>query len=275
MKKYGTSYYYATLFFPADIKEDVMTLYAFVRIPDLVVDVKDQHHEEVRTRLMEMWDSWKMAYEKKDITDAVRGSAVKLFYKCDIPFVLTEAFWRAMIDDTQKFRYTTYEDLRGYMYGSAMVVGEMMCYVVGAQNVHALPYAKALGEAMQLTNFLRDVKEDYVDLGRIYMPVEDLHAHGLEHKDIETYATTNTISPSWKQYMRFQIRRADELYGYALQGLHYLPQKTRNAIYLSAKLYQGILRKIEKYDYNVFAYSAKTGKREKLRIILSHMWKYF
>ncbi len=98
-----------------------------------------------------------------------------------------------------------------------MVVGEMMCYVLGEHDDRALPYARTLGEAMQLTNFLRDVKEDYVDLGRIYMPLEDMKAFGLSHEDIERYMTTSEIDSSRREYMRFQISRADALYELALQ----------------------------------------------------------
>lgn len=275
MKKYGTSYYYATLFFPASIKDDVMTLYAFVRIPDLVVDVKDQDADSAKKELLKMWEEWEKAYSDRDVLHKTRWDAVRLFYRHDIPFALSRAFWDAMLLDTEKFRYNTYEELKTYMYGSAMVVGEMMCYVLGEHDDRALPYARTLGEAMQLTNFLRDVKEDYVDLGRIYMPLEDMKAFGLSHEDIERYMTTSEIDSSRREYMRFQISRADALYELALQWLQYLPRQTRNAIYLSAKLYQGILRKIEKCDYNIFAYSAKTTKRDKLRIVLSHMWKYF
>lgn len=80
-----------------------------------------------------------------------------------------------MITDTHILSYETYDQLRTYMYGSAMVVGEMMCYVVGTHDIPAaLPAAHALGEAMQLTNFLRDVREDRIDLQRIYMPNDDL-----------------------------------------------------------------------------------------------------
>ena len=65
-----------------------------------------------------------------------------------------------------------------------------MCYVVGNQEQQALPYARALGEAMQYTNFLRDVKEDIVELGRIYMPLQELQKYDLSYDDIQRYAST-------------------------------------------------------------------------------------
>lgn len=117
-----------------------------------------------------------------------------------------------MLLDTEKFRYDNYTELQSYMYGSAMVVGEMMCYVIGSFDERALPHAMALGEAMQLTNFLRDVQEDYKDLHRIYMPLEDLQLFGLDHDSIKNFVSTGEISLAWKSYMQYQIDRAEELY---------------------------------------------------------------
>ena len=79
------------------------------------------------------------------------------------------------------------------MYGSASVVGLMMCYIVGYQDEESLeiakPYAIELGNAMQLTNFLRDIREDYADIGRIYIPEQILRKHHLSHEDIIRYST--------------------------------------------------------------------------------------
>lgn len=271
MKKYGTSYYYATLFFPRRIKDDVMTLYKFVRIPDLVVDDGTISLGEARTALDQLWNEWEEAYSAWDISHPVRWDSVEIFLRCHIPFSLSKDFRDAMIMDTEKQRYDTYEELQQYMYGSAMVVWEMMCYVVDNQEQQALPYARALGEAMQYTNFLRDVKEDIVELGRIYMPLKELQKYDISYDDIERYASTWIIDQKRENYMKAQIARADSLYNEAIEGVHYLPRDARKAIYLSAKLYQEILRKIERRWYNVFAYSAKTAKRDKLRILLTHI----
>ena len=96
-----------------------------------------------------------------------------------------------MIDDCSVHRYETYEQLECYMYGSASVVGLMMCHLIGftdpAHEETAKAYATELGNAMQLTNFLRDVREDYEDLGRIYIPTDILQDHGLSHEDIISF----------------------------------------------------------------------------------------
>ena len=122
MKKYGTSYYYATLFFPARIKNDVMTLYKFVRIPDLVVDDANVTSSAARDALNDMRTDWEEAYNTGDLSHIVRGDSVELFRRCHIPFSLSRDFRDAMIMDTEKLRYDTYEELQQYMYGSAMVV---------------------------------------------------------------------------------------------------------------------------------------------------------
>ncbi len=272
MRKYGTSYYYATLFFPRHVKKDVMTLYAFVRIPDLVVDDKERSGQDAKRILQEMWKEWQKAYEEKDIAHERWGSAVELFHRKKIPFLSSESFWDAMLMDTEKSLYETYEELQQYMYGSAMVVGEMMCYLVDADKEHALPYARALWEAMQLTNFLRDVAEDRRDFQRIYMPQEELRQHGLSHDDVRAYVEWRENPDASRQdFMRVQIEHADQLYAEAEEWLQFLPEFAQKPIFLASKLYQWILRKIEKNNYDVFSHSARTTKVDKGRILLQHI----
>ncbi len=182
MKQYGTSYYYATLFFPHHIKNKVLTLYKFVRIPDLVVDNKNIWSDAAKAELERMRGERKMAYDTKDVQDKIWWDSVSLFHENYIPFELSHAFWKVMLQDTEKRSYETYHELHEYMYWSAMVVWEMMCYILWVTDTQAYIPAKKLWEAMQMTNFLRDVKEDREDFGRIYMPIEDLHRFGLSHK---------------------------------------------------------------------------------------------
>jgi phytoene synthase len=104
---------------------------------------------------------------------------VKLWHEHDIPFRWSEEFFDAMFQDTQVDHYASYEDLQKYMYGSAQVVGLMMCKILRIPP-EAYPYACALGEAMQLTNFLRDVREDRCEYKRMYMPRDLLHYYEID-----------------------------------------------------------------------------------------------
>lgn len=273
MKQYGTSYYYATLFFPSYIKDKVLTLYKFVRIPDLIVDNKNISSEAAKAELQQMRDERKIAYDEKDTNNKVRWDSVLLFQKNYIPFWLSESFWKVMIQDTEKNTYETYHELHEYMYGSAMVVWEMMCHVVWNLDQRAIPYAKKLGEAMQMTNFLRDVKEDWQDFWRIYMPVEDMHRFWLSARHIKDFCNTWVINDNREKFMAYEIQHCDWLYKEALHGLEYLPKDSRKAIYLSAKLYQQILRRIEHIKYNVFERSARTKKTEKFMVLAQHIRK--
>lgn len=175
-----------------------------------------------------------------------------------------------MITDTHIMSYETYDELRTYMHGSAMVVGEMMCYVVGTQNIEAaLPAAHALGEAMQLTNFLRDVREDWVDLQRIYMPNDDLGVYGLSDRHIKEFCQLGHGNENREAYCAYQIQRCDKLYQKAYNGIHHLPRSARMPVKLAGKLYQRILRRIETHHYNVFQGSMRTTSREKFRTVIA------
>lgn len=128
-----------------------------------------------------------------------------------------------MLQDCIIHRYDTYEQLQDYMYGSAEVVGIMMCCVLNAQD-SSISYARKLGEAMQYTNFLRDVYEDYTDYGRIYIPRDRLAVYGLEHADIIDMCLKHDCSETWKDFMKREVDRCRYLYQQAEPGIHLLPR---------------------------------------------------
>lgn len=209
--KYGTSYAIATGFFPRETAKKVLLLYSFVRIPDNIVDevnnnttgkinddntlgTKNQergtHYAQAKTKLETLRDARIQAYTNNRRQDTQRGQYVALFQDNQIPLQYSLDFYKAMIDDCSVHRYESYEQLECYMYGSASVAGLMMCHLIGftdpAHEETAKAYATELGNAMQLTNFLRDVREDYEDLGRIYMPLAPLSKGGYRGDQINT-----------------------------------------------------------------------------------------
>ena len=98
---------------------------------------------------------------------------------------------------------------------------------------------------MQLTNFLRDVMEDWTELGRIYMPSDELAKFDLNYQDILTFCNTKQINNRWIEFMREMIYRCDKLYDEANDSIKYLSSDSRDAVYISSCLYRAILRKIE------------------------------
>ena len=162
--------------------------------------------------------------------------------------------------DLQHTRYETFAELARYCYGAACTVGLMSMHITGYSGREAVPYAIRLGVALQLTNILRDVGEDW-RAGRLYLPLEELRAFGLSEEDVEAGRVDNR----WRAFMRFQIARARRLYQEALPGVALLHRDGRFAIAAAGELYRGILDQIEANDYNVFTRRAALGAAGKLR----------
>lgn len=269
-KNFGKSYYFATMFFPKEKKTATQVLYAFFRVPDEIVD-NPSHTDNKKTKeLLERWGTdWKEAYAKGKSPDPVLDASVKVFKKYSIPYHLSEAFINAMITDTEKSRYKNYQELKNYMYGSAAVVGLMMSYIIGFKDKKALDHAEKLGYAMQLTNFLRDIREDYEKRGRIYMPQDEMERFGILENDI----SSGKMTQSFREFMIFQINRAKNLYKEAEEGIQYLDKDGRLAVKVASALYGAILYKIEELDYNIFAKRAHTNIFEKIFLLIKEVMK--
>jgi phytoene synthase len=143
------------------------------------------------------------------------------------------------------------------------VVGLMMCHLIGADDPDAVPYATDLGVAMQLTNFLRDVGEDWRERGRIYLPLEDLDRFGVSEDDIDA----GRVTPGFCELVRFEAERCRELYARSDQGFAYIPAECRLPVRLARVLYARILDKIEQNQCDVFTRRARVPTWEKLAVL--------
>ncbi len=245
---YGKSYYFSTAFLPAYLRQDIYNLYSFFRIPDEIVDnTADKDEEVVRHELLSHKQKWLNVVDGVPCDEPVLLAVADLFRKKNIPFEYADDFFDAMIQDVTKKRYENYEELASYMYGSAAVVGYIMAYVIGFTDPKALLYAKKLGEAMQLTNMLRDIKEDYEERDRIYMPQDE-----ITHFGVVDAIPGGKISKGWKEFMKFQIERTRALYREAEEGILLLDPAGQRAIRMASRLYEAIPDEIEKNDFDVF-----------------------
>ncbi len=268
MRKHGVSYTFATRWFPRHMREATAVLYAFFRVPDDLVDEAHASEDERRKALLAWRQQWRAAQEGGDSGHPVLRAAVEIFRVYKIPYRLGDDFLDAMAKDISTARYRAYADLEEYMYGSAAVVGIMMSYVIGYKNETTLVKAKALGEAMQLTNFLRDIREDYDGRARVYIPQEDMLQFSVTDEDIREHAMT----PGLIALLRFEIDRARTLYTKAESGIDELAPEGRFAVRLASRLYAAILTKIEQANYDVFHGRAKTSLFEKIAIAYS-VWR--
>lgn len=264
-KKHGLNYYYAAAFFPAELRRSVYALYAFLRVPDEIADNNRSGGEErIKAELSAWLGKWRAACRKDVSDEPVLRSALSAFRRHNIPYGYSEDFFRSMFMDSEKREYANYAELREYMYGSACVVGLMLCYIIGFNDPRALEYASCLGEAMQLTNFLRDIDEDYRQRGRIYMPRDELAACGLSREDI----ARRRFSPAFRDFMKLQVERSAGLYRRAQPGIAMLDKRGRLAVRVASAFYSRILVKIKQMDYNIFLGRARSGTAEKTVLAL-------
>ena len=197
----------------------IYAVYAFARIPDEIVDdPNNRDREEAITKLNSWRDEWRGAMLAGRADDDVMNAIVHAFRKYAIPIEDGEAFLRSMFMDEEKSEYRNYAELEDYMYGSAGVIGLMVTRVVGFSTEDAFPFAIKLGYAFQLTNFLRDIREDCDELGRIYMPQDELERFGLSGDDIRGHVRDERFL----EFMKWQIERNRAIYREALPGIKLL-----------------------------------------------------
>ena len=164
--------------------------------------------------------------------------------------------------DQTTTRYATFDDLYKYCYRVASAVGLVVLPVFGYKDETALVPAEACGIAFQLTNILRDVKED-AQMGRVYLPLEDLRRFGVTEDDIMDSRAT----PQFLELMKFEAARARGFYEKARPLLDMIDADSRNTLAVMMTIYGGILRKIEESNFAVFDGRIRLSTAEKLWIV--------
>ncbi|RYG39315.1 phytoene/squalene synthase family protein [bacterium] len=262
-RKHGTTYYFATQRFPAPIRRRVHALYGFVRVPDEWVDNPANASRTAQSQVLRDYRAQLLrGLEGVCPDEPVLRAFCDVVHEVRMPLDEPLLFLDAMEMDLTIDRYETYQDLRGYMRGSASAVGMMMCSALEAgDDPEMLKAAQSLGEAMQLTNFLRDVAEDAAR-GRIYLPREDLRSFGVTEEEI----LAGAASERFLQLMRFEIARARALYSLADAGVPMLPPCARKAVQVARVLYSRILDRLEAQGCDPFKGRVRTSTPEKLRI---------
>jgi phytoene synthase len=244
----GTTYYWGTLLLPPERRRHVYAVYALCRLADDIVDAPSATSpgsvDRTRAYLTAFRALVGRAIAGEPTDDAVMACIADSFARCDIPMENVDRFFGAMAQDLTQSSYETWDDLVAYMEGSAAVIGEMMLPVLKPLSPKAFEPARSLGFAFQLTNFLRDIGED-LDRGRVYVPQEDLRRWGAD-------PWTRTVTPEWRELMRFEVARNRELYAQADAGIPMLPSSSARCVGTARELYARILEGIEQSDYDVF-----------------------
>jgi phytoene synthase len=261
--RHGKTYSLAARLLPVEGRRHVHAVYALCRMADDIVD--EQRHAEPAERLVEL-----EALHDRLLADLAAGcshhpvlaAVVASVRTTGIPTSCFDRFFASMAMDVSVTQYASWSELCEYMDGSAAVIGEMMLPVLGG-GAEAMPAARALGMAFQLTNFLRDVGED-LDRGRVYLPQDELAAFGAD-------PGRRAVTPAWRQAMAFQIERNRELYRQADAGIGLLPARSASCVRAARVVYSRILDEIEAADYDVFSRRATVPDARKWALALGSL----
>jgi phytoene synthase len=255
--EHSRSFYMASQLLPREKRQQVRALYAFCRGTDDIVD----HPSDMVDAELALW-------RQRTLTGDASGDDLTVVAWADtcrrvrMPMGYAAQLIDGVARDLRQTRYQSFEELAGYCYGVASTVGLMSMQILGFYTDDAIPYAIKLGIALQLTNILRDVAEDWAR-DRLYLPLDELAAFGLDENDV----ARQRVDDRWRAFMRFQIQRTRRLYAEAWPGIAMLSRDGRFSAAAAAGLYGAILKKIEQQDYDVFsrrAYVSGLGKLSRL-----------
>ncbi|MEF8853412.1 MAG: phytoene/squalene synthase family protein [Haloarculaceae archaeon] len=233
-KRTGRTFYLATRLLPERVRHATYVLYAFFRVADEVVDRTDAPDAETQRAELERIRA--AALGERETDDPVLSAFRDLAADRGIADEEVDVFVDAMVQDIDKARYETYADLEAYMRGSSVAVANMMMVAMSmdeSDRAEARSHAAALAEAFQLTNFLRDVREDIHDYGRVYLPQETLERYGVTEDDLREANVTDGFVAA----MRHELDRTEALYREGVAGIRYLPEDCQLGVLLAAVLY--------------------------------------
>jgi len=261
MSAASRNYSFASRFFPSDKLPHVEALYALMRVGDDRVDVS--HHGFQSS--LEAIDNWEYLYQEAFRTGWSDNPVIRAYLNTalifNIPKDTMRPYFRAMRDDLTITRFPTFDDLVYYMEGSAIPVGRAMTHILGVRKPYglqdALPGADSLSIAMQLSNFWRDIGYD-LEIGRIYLPLEDLDRFHLSEAVLEK----KVVTPGLIDLLEFEFERTDRFYTAARESISLL-ESGRWAVMSGLEIYRAILSEIRHNHYDVFKKKAgaSTGKK--------------
>jgi phytoene synthase len=260
--RHGRSYHLATRLLTPDRRPAVHALYAAARTADDLVDLPGPDPEGdlaewSRAALADLEAGWS--------DDPVRLALVHTYRRYEIGVDHLVDFLAAMSSDLEVDSYADLAALDRYMWGSASVIGLQVLPVLGTApgvaREEAEPYAIALGEAFQLTNFLRDVAED-VDRGRVYLPADLMAAHGVTAEQLAQKRHDARFTALMREMVAVVRRRYDD----AAPGTALLAPESRDCVRAATALYGGILGAIERADYRVLDRRVSVSKPRRLAV---------
>ncbi|OYR43143.1 geranylgeranyl-diphosphate geranylgeranyltransferase [Halorubrum sp. Ib24] len=270
-RRTGKTFHVATRLLPKRIRHATYVLYGFFRIADEVVDAEDTGPPAEQRAELDRLRRAALGEEPTD--DPVLEAFAEVKAEHGIADEDVRSFVDAMESDIDTDRYETYEELETYMDGSAAAVGRMMTAIMDLDEeteAAALPHATKLGEAFQMTNFIRDVREDVVERGRVYLPLETLRRHDVSEEQILELEFDVDVAAA----VREELARTERLYEEGVAGIKYLPEDCQLAVLLAAVLYADHHRLIRDLGYDTVSTTPELSFARKISLLVRTRWKW-
>jgi len=265
-KTQAKNFYYSFITLPPEKKAAMCAIYAFMRYSD---DVSDEEAAQGKTKAQEL-SEWRVALDRAFSGDYGDSLILPAFHDTTKTYGIPARYFHELIDgmeqDLTKTRYSTWDETRNYCYLAASVVGFVCIHVWGfdERDGKAMEYAEACGIALQLTNILRDVKEDAAR-DRIYLPQEDLDRFGVTAESLKR----GNVDDKFRALIQFEAERAKEYYDLAHRLFPYVHRPGRPTLSIMLRIYRGILDRIEHQKYDVYSKRARVSTHKKLSIVAS------
>ncbi|UCH61453.1 MAG: phytoene/squalene synthase family protein [Anaerolineales bacterium] len=271
MRAASKNYSSASNYLPADKLPHVEALYALMRVGDDRVDVSHKGFKSAEQAIDDWEHTYWQAFEHGDSPHAVMRAYLDTAVKFKIPIETMAAYFRAMREDLHITRFPTFNDLKHYMEGSAIPVGRAMTHILGTAPGYsleeALPGADSLSIAMQLSNFWRDIGEDW-RIGRVYLPQEDMKLFDYPESDL----ADKKVNARLKALLEHQFERTERYYEHARAHIKMLGNG-QWAIMSALEIYKAILTNIRANNYDVFDYRAGTSRWQKASLAVRAYWQ--
>jgi phytoene synthase len=266
-RRHDPTYYFATRRLPAEVRPAVHALYAFVRTADELVDGPgraldpDARRAALDHREEELW----CTVAGGQSADPAISALVDAGRRHDLPLEELRAYMDSMRTDCGPVRIASWHQLMQYMNGSAAAVGRIMAPLLGAPGEASDSFA-SLGMAFQLTNFIRDVREDWT-LDRMYLPDDERVRFGVSEEHIERGEAT----PGFRALVALEVQRARDLFDAGDLALAAVEPRLRPGMRMARAVYVGVLDRVERLGYDVLRARAGLPPWEAGRAVLGSL----
>ena len=286
-RREAKNFYYAFVALPAPKRNAICAVYAFMRHADDLSDDESLSIDQRRANLSAWLDAWHRASSGEPTADPVFIALADAQKRFQIPLSLLDQLVEGTAMDLQRpiqpsaagpgqyDTYPTFDDLYRYCYLVASVVGLVCIRIFGYTDLRAEKLAEETGIAFQLTNILRDVREDF-ERGRVYLPIEDLTRHSVSIADLASLISKpRSLAPNEYTLLDAEAKRAEHYYKSGRALLPLIAPDSRPALWVLIAIYHSLLKHIERHAYNVFSQRISVPTSEKLLILTRGLLQVF